>query len=74
MAQFFSVLFFGLAGIAALALVGAMLRGEWARIIMILSGRELSGAQAAAPRVRVRQRSWNRPEQRALQQRRAAAA
>ncbi|NNM75388.1 hypothetical protein HJG53_00495 [Sphingomonas sp. ID1715] len=74
MAQIFSALFFTLAALGALGMITAMLRGEWQRVMAILSGEELAGARAAAPRVRVRQRAWSRPELRAIPQRRAAAA
>jgi hypothetical protein len=62
MAQFFSVLFFSLAWLAALAVIATMLRRDGARVISILAGAELEKARAAAPRIRVR--AWNRPEPR----------
>jgi hypothetical protein len=62
MAQFFSVLFFSLAWLAALAMIVTMLRRDGARVISILAGAELEKARAAAPRIRVR--AWNRPEPR----------
>jgi hypothetical protein len=62
MAQFFSVLFFSLACLSALAMIVTMLRRDGARVISILAGAELEKARAAAPRIRVR--AWNRPEPR----------
>ena len=65
MAQLFSALFFSLATMAAIAFTLAMLRGEWSRIVVILSGQALQEARAAAaPQVRFRQRAWNRAERR----------
>lgn len=74
MAQVFVSIFFSVAMLGAIALVVSMLRGEWSRISAILSCRELDEALAAAPRVRVRQRAWGRPELHLAPQRRAAAA
>ena len=74
MAQLFCALFFSLVAIGAMALVCGMLRQEWARVVAILGGRELQHARAAAPEVRVRVRSWLRPELRyAVRPLRAAA-
>ena len=74
MAQLLSGLFFSLAMVGALWSVAAMIRREWPRIVGILSGAELDLARARAPRVRVRQRAWGRPELRTAPQRHAAAA
>ena len=62
MAQLFSALFFSLVAIGAATMVVGMLRSEWARVAAILRGEELQHARAAAPQVRVRARSWARPE------------
>lgn len=72
MAQLFSAMFFGLMCAVAFAMVVAMLRAEWARVAMILSGRQLADARIP-PQIRVRVRSWNRPEQRRAPSLRAAA-
>ena len=74
MAQLFSALFFSIACIAAVALIAGLLRGEWARVTAILSGRELETARAARPQVRVRMRAWGRPEPRRTPQPLRAAA
>ena len=74
MAQIFSVVFFGLATVAAVAMVVIMLRGEWARIAHILGGHELADARFIVPRVRVRLRSWNREEARRVPMPQRAAA
>jgi hypothetical protein len=74
MAQILISIFFSLAAIGAIAMIVVMLRHEWIRISAILSGAELAEALAAAPRVRVRQRAWERPEPRLAPQRRAVAA
>lgn len=58
----------------SLALIAAMLRGEWRRISAILSGGELTAARAHAPAVRVRLRAWRRVEARAFAPARHAAA
>ena len=75
MAQLFSAILFSLAGMAAMTFTAAMLRQEWSRIMTVLSGRELRQARiAATPQLRVRPRSWDRPEpRRALPPLRAAA-
>ena len=74
MAQIFFSVFFSLAVIGAALAIAAMLRQEWTRVVAILSGAELAQAQASAPRVRIRQRAWGRPELRPVSQRHAAAA
>ena len=74
MAQIFLGIFFSLAAIGAFVMIAAMLRAEWRRVVAILSGAELAVARASAPRVRVRQRTWGRPEPRSALQRHAAAA
>jgi hypothetical protein len=62
MAQLFSASFFSLIAIGATVFVVAMLWQEWARVAAILRGEELQHAQTVSPRVRVRLRSWSRPE------------
>jgi hypothetical protein len=74
MAQILFGVFFSLAAIGAVLAIAAMLRQEWTRVAAILSGTELAQAEACAPRIRVRQRAWGRPELRPMQQRHAAAA
>lgn len=58
MAQIFSTLFFSLALGGALLAVVTMLRRDWARVRLILTGDGVRYAVAAAPRVRVRARTW----------------
>jgi hypothetical protein len=74
MAQIFSGLFFILAALGGVALIVTMIRSEWRRIIFILTGAELAATDAAAPRIRIRQRAWGLPELRPAPQRRAVAA
>ena len=64
MAQIFSNLFFGLALIGTCAMIAAMLREEWTRIVSILSGEQLKASRATMSPVRVRTRSRARPEPR----------
>lgn len=75
MAQLVSILFFSVALIAGVAMIVAMLHGEWDRIRAVLNGEMLDQANAQSrPQVRVRLRSWNRAEaRRALPTLRAAA-
>lgn len=74
MAQFFSALFFSLAAAGAALFVFRMLRNDWDRVVAILGGEELENARAlAAPRVRVRMRSWSAQDRRRVQPLRAAA-
>jgi hypothetical protein len=74
MAQIFLILFFSWVAIGAVLMIVAMLRQEWIRIAAILSGAELAQTQAYAPRVRIRQWAWGRPESHLVTQRRAVAA
>lgn len=62
MTQLFSALFFSLAALGATLIVVAMLREEWTRVAAILRGEELRHARSAAPQVRVRLRTWPRPD------------
>lgn len=74
MGQIFSAMFFTLTAIGAIALIAAMLRNDWTRVLAILAGEELAGARALAnPRVRVRQRAWKAPVLRRAPPMRAAA-
>ena len=73
MVQLFAALISSLLVVAALGAIALMLHGEWRRIVAILSGRELAGALASAPKVRVRVRAWKTPALRQAPRLRAAA-
>ncbi|MBS0503817.1 MAG: hypothetical protein JSS55_08465 [Proteobacteria bacterium] len=75
MAQLVSILFFSVALTGAFALIAGMLRSEWTRLSVVLSGEALGRARAIADaQARVRVRAWNQAEaRRALPQLRAAA-
>lgn len=74
MAQLFSALFFSFLALGATLMVFAMLRAEWSRVAAILRGDELHHAGATVPQVRIKLRTWSRPEpRRPATQLRAAA-
>lgn len=60
--------------VATLAMIVAMLRRDWVRISVILSGREFACASSAVPAPRVRVRTRTRNQFQRLAPSRAAAA
>ena len=61
MAHFVSALVFSFALIGAVIAIAAMLRRDWARISMILTGEEVRYAVSVRLRVRIRSRARTEP-------------
>jgi hypothetical protein len=74
MVHLISAIFFSVSFMISLAMIAAMLRAEWRRIVAILTGQEMQAARAKAPAARVRVRAWRRAETRGFEPVRHAAA